>query len=291
MKNINNNIIKLAIQKNGRLTQETLDFLWKSGLDFEVSKQRLFSSCRNFPLEIYFVRDDDIPNYIISKTVDLGIIGQNILYEERPKVKKLLNLRFGFCSLVVAAPKDSNIKKIEDLMSRKIATSYPNSAKIFFNKNNIKAKVIPISGSVEITPSIGIADAIIDLSSTGSTLAVQDLKIISKIFDSEAVLITNPSLKQTSASLLIDKLLLRFKSVLSAKQYKLMLINSPRNIIPALTKFIPCLNIPKGDTDQKSKYETVQAVMKEDVLWESLQRLKKFGVKDIYILPVEKIIT
>lgn len=291
MTKLNSTNIKLAIQKNGRLTQETLDFLWKSGLDFEVSKQRLFSSCRNFPLEIYFVRDDDIPNYIISKTVDLGIIGQNILYEERPKVKKLLNLRFGFCSMVVAAPKDSNIQKIEDLMSKKIATSYPNSAKIFLNKNRIKASIITISGSVEITPNMGIADAIIDISSTGSTLAVQDLRIISIIFDSEAVLITNSSINKTCKSLLLEKLLLRFKSVLSAKQYKLMLINYPRNIIPALTKFIPCLNIPMGETSQKSKYETTQSIMKEDVLWESVGRLKKLGVKDIYILPIEKIIT
>lgn len=279
------NTIKLAIQKDGRLTKETLDFLWKSGLDFEVSKQRLFSSCRNFPLEIYFVRDDDIPNYVISKTVDLGIIGQNILYEDRPKVKKLLNLRFGFCSLVVAAPKDSNVRKTEDLIGKKVATSYPNSAKIYFNKKRIKNSIVTISGSVEITPNMGIADAIIDLSSTGSTLAVQDLRIISKIFDSEAVLITNADRKQSSKSIIINKLLLRFRSLLSAKQYKLILCNSPKNTILKLKKYIPCTYL------NENNYQNMQIVMKEDIFWESVPKFKQFGIKDIYILPIEKIVT
>src|SRR5258708_23042347 len=141
MANLNNKNLKLVIQKEGRLTEETLEFLRKSGLEFESYKQRLFSVCRNFPLEILYVRDDDIPDYVASGTVDLGILGQNILHEERPKVKKLLNLRYGFCSLIIAVPKESTIKDITDLKDKIIATSYPSSAKNFFKKNDISVEV------------------------------------------------------------------------------------------------------------------------------------------------------
>src|SRR5260221_14337997 len=194
MNNLNNKNLKLAIQKNGRLTEETISFLRSSGLEFESSKQRLFSLCRNFPLEILYVRDDDIPDYVASGTVDLGILGQNILNEERPKVKKLLNLRYGFCSLIVAVPKESAIMDIKELKSKTIATSYPESTKKFFQKNNIPVKVVSISGSVEITPALGVSQAIVDLSSTGSTLALNDLRLLTKVYDSESVLIAK---KQT----------------------------------------------------------------------------------------------
>jgi len=268
------------------LTAETLDFLWKAGLDFEVSKQRLLSTCRNFPLEIYFIRDDDIPNYIGSKIVDLGIIGQNILFEKRPKVKKLLNLRYCFCSLVVAVPKDSNIKTVSDLNSLRVATSYPESAKIFFDKYNLKVSIVTINGSVEIAPNLGFADAIVDLSSSGSTLAMQELRVVSNIFDSEAVLIADPLYLKSPKSGLVEQLISRFKSVLSAKQYKLVIINSAQNILPKLYKFFPYLK-----RNQLSKSVNIQTVIKEDLLWESIPRLKKLGVKDIYILPIEKIIS
>src|SRR5204863_171308 len=157
MNNFNNKNLILAVQKNGRLTEETLNFLRSSGLEFESSKQRLFSSCRNFPLEILYLRDDDIPDYVASRTVDLGILGQNILNEERPKVKKLLNLRYGFCSLIVAVPKESEIRNINELKGKTIATSYPKSTKKFFQKNNIPVDVVSISGSVEITPALGVS--------------------------------------------------------------------------------------------------------------------------------------
>ncbi|OGE64957.1 ATP phosphoribosyltransferase, partial [Candidatus Daviesbacteria bacterium RIFCSPLOWO2_02_FULL_36_7] len=174
--------LKLAIQKEGRLTEETLEFLRKSGLEFESYKQRLFSLCRNFPLEILYVRDDDIPDYVASGIVDLGILGQNLLSEERPDVKKLLNLRYGFCSLVLAVPKESCIKSIRDLKRKTIATSYPQSTKKFFKENNITVDIVKISGSVEITPALGVAQAIVDLISSGSTLALNDLRILTKIY-------------------------------------------------------------------------------------------------------------
>lgn len=211
MVNLNSKNLKLAIQKEGRLTDETLEFLRRSGLEFESYKQRLFSLCRNFPLEILFVRDDDIPYYVSSGTVDLGILGQNILNEDKPKVKKLLNVRYGFCSLVVAVPKKSKITKISDLTGKTIATTYPESTKNFFKKNNVPIEIVRISGSVEIAPALGIAQAVVDLTSTGNTLALNDLRILTKIYDSEAVLVANKQTFMNGKKVLLDNLITLFK--------------------------------------------------------------------------------
>ncbi len=243
MANLNNKNLKLAIQKEGRLTEETLEFLRRSGLEFESYKQRLFSLCRNFPLEILYVRDDDIPNYVASGIVDLGILGQNILNEERPKVKKLLNLRYGFCSLMVAVPKDSDIKDITDIKGKTIATSFPESTKKFFKENNIPVKVVRISGSVEITPALGVAQAVVDLTSTGSTLALNDLRMLTSIYDSEAVLVANEQSLLNGRKVLLEKLMTRFKGVLSAKDYKYVMMNAPEEILPKIKKNCSWLKI------------------------------------------------
>lgn len=290
MANLDSKKLKLAIQKEGRLTEETLEFLRKSGLEFESYKQRLFSVCRNFPLEILYVRDDDIPDYVASGTVDLGILGQNILNEERPKVKKLLNLRYGFCSLIVAAPKDSDIKDIADLKGKTIATSYPESTKKFFKENNISVEVVRISGSVEITPALGVAQAVVDLISTGSTLALNDLRILTKIYDSEAVLVANKKSLQNGRKVLIDKLLTRFKGVLSAKDYKYVMMNAPEELLPKIRRIVPGLKSPTVVPLAKTGWISVQTVIKEEVFWETIERLKSIGVQGIIVLPIEKII-
>lgn len=290
MANINNKNLKLAIQKEGRLTDETLEFLRKSGLEFESYKQRLFSSCRNFPMEILYVRDDDIPDYVASGTVDLGIVGQNILNEERPKVKKLLNLRYGFCSLIIAVPKESQIKDIKELKGKKIATSYPESTKKFFQKSNISVEVVRISGSVEITPSLGVAQAIVDLTSTGSTLALNDLRALTKVYDSEAVLIANEQTLANGKKDLFSKLLTRFKGVLSAKDYKYVMMNAPEDVLPKLKKFTPGLKSPTISPLAKEGWISVQTVIKEDVFWETIERLKQIGAQGIIVLPIEKMI-
>jgi ATP phosphoribosyltransferase len=291
MANINNKSLKLAVQKEGRLTEETLDFLRKSGLEFESYKQRLFSTCRNFPLEILYVRDDDIPDYVASGTVDLGIIGQNLLYEERPKVKKLLNLRYGFCTLMLAVPKESEIKTISDLEGRTVATTYPKSTLNFLKRNNITAQMVKISGSVEIAPALGVAQAIADLMSTGSTLALNDLRPLIKIYDSEAVLIANE--KSTSVSgkqILLEKIMLRFKGVLSAKNYKYVMMNAPLEILPKLKKIVPGLKSPTISPLAKDGWISVQTVIKEDVFWQTIEKLKYAGASGIIVLPIEKII-
>ncbi len=185
----NDKNLKLAVQKDGRLTVDTLSFLRESGLDFVYDKKRLISTCLNFPLEIFYVRDDDIPKFVAQGVVDLGIIGQNLLYEQSLNVKRLLNLRYGLCSLVIAVPVKSNIKKISNLRGKKIATSYPVSCAKYFKKINIPVKIIEVSGSSEIAPVLGLASAIVDLTSSGKTLALNDLRVLAKIYDSEAVLI------------------------------------------------------------------------------------------------------
>ena len=290
MANINNKNLKLAIQKQGRLTDETLEFLRKSGLEFESYKQRLFSSCRNFPLEILYVRDDDIPNYVASGTVDLGILGQNVLNEKRPKVKKLLNLRYGFCSLIVAVPKESKIIEINELKDKTIATSYPESTKKFFVENNIPVEVVSISGSVEITPALGVAEAIVDLTSTGSTLALNDLRALTKIYDSEAVLIANEQILLNGKKDLLGKLMTRFKGVLSAKDYKYVMMNAPEDVLPKIKKIIPGLKSPTISPLATKGWFSVQTVIKEDVFWETIEKLKRVGASGIIVLPIEKMI-
>ena len=288
MKNTN---LKLAIQKNGRLTEDAVNFLRSSGLQFENYKQKLFSSCRNFPLEIVYVRDDDIPDYVQSGAVDLGIVGQNLINETKPRVKKLLNLRYGFCSLCLAVPKESAIRSVRDLSNKIIATSYPNSTKYFFEKQQIKVRIIKISGSVEIAPILGVASAIVDLVSTGSTLALSDLRILEKFYDSEAVLLTNPnSIEDLKKKQLINKLLIRFKGVLSAKNYKYVMMNAKESILPKIKKALPGLKSPTISSLATPGWISVQSVIKEDFFWETIEKLKKIGATDILVLPVEKLI-
>lgn len=290
MKKLNDKNLKLAIQKSGRLTEETLEFLRKSGLEFDSYKQSLFSSCRNFPLEILYVRDDDIPDYVASGTVDFGIVGQNILNEKRPQVKKVLNLRYGFCSLILAVPKESRIEKIEELKNKKIATSYPKSTLKFFKENNIPVEIVNIRGSVEITPALGVADAIVDLTSSGSTLAMNDLRILKNIYDSEAVLIANDQIFVNGKKTLFENLMTRFKGVLSAKEYKYIMMNAPVAILPKLKKIIPGLKSPTIAPLAKEDFVSVQSVIKENIFWETIAKLKEAGATGIIVLPIEKMI-
>lgn len=290
MANLNNNNLKLAVQKQGRLTEETLEFLRKSGLEFESYKQRLFSSCRNFPLEILYVRDDDIPDYVASGTVDLGILGQNVLNEKRPKVTKLLNLRYGFCSLILAVPKESTYEDIADLNGKTVATSYPASAMKFFNENNIEVDVVEISGSVEITPALGVSQAIVDLTSSGSTLALNDLRVLKKIYDSEAVLIANNQTLVNGKRVLLEKLMTRFRGVLSAKDYKYVMMNVPEDLVPKIKKIIPGLKSPTISPLATKGWLSVQTVIKEDVFWETIEKVKQVGASGIIVLPIEKMI-
>lgn len=289
MKKLNSNNLKLAVQKTGRLTDDSVEYLRRAGFEFEVYKKSLFAICRNFPLEIVFVRDDDIPDYVESGVVDLGIVGQNLLNECKPNVKKILNLRFCFCSLCLCVPKESSIRTIADLKNKIIATSYSNSTNYFLEKNNIKAKVIKIKGSVEISPVLGISSAIVDLVSTGSTLASNDLRILAKLYDSEAVLISNTNSNEKKSKN-IASLILRFKGVLSAKNYKYVMMNAPEASLQKIIKIIPGLKSPTVSSLTVKGWVSLQSVIKEDVFWETIEKLKNYGAQAIVVLPIEKLI-
>ena len=291
MKKIKVENLKLALQKNGRLTAEAIKFLQAAGLEFESSGTMLFTTCRNFPLEIVFVRDEDIPDYVESGVVDLGIVGQNLVNEFQSKVKNLLNLDYAFCSLSLAVPKESEIRTINDLEGKTVATSYPRSTEEFFKRKNINVKIVKINGSVEITPLLGVASAITDLVATGSTLALNDLRVIEQIYTSEAVLIANlQTLKDSEKKKNIEKLLMRFNGVLSAKNYKYVMMNMPQRALPAIRKLLPGLKSPTVSPLAATGWVSIQTVIMEDAFWETIEKLKSLGATGILILPVEKLI-
>jgi ATP phosphoribosyltransferase len=199
-------------------------------------------------------------------------------------------LGYGFCSLIVAVPKESDIKDIGGLRSKTIATSYPQSTKKFFKKNNIPVEVVKISGSVEITPALGVAQAVVDLTSTGSTLALNDLRALTKIYDSESILIANKDTFVNGKKNLLKKLTTRFKGVLSAKDYKYVMMNAPEEMLPKIKDIIPYLKSPTIPLLAKKGWLSVQTVIKEDIFWETIEKLKKIGATGIIVLPIEKMI-
>lgn len=276
MKNLNNGSIKLAIQKNGRLTESTLGLLKSAGLEFEIYKQQLFSSCWNFPLNIIYLRDDDIPDYVASGAVDLGIVGENIILEQKSKVSIQLKLGFGYCSLCLAVPKESFITSSSELNNKKIATSYPQSTKRYLDEKGIEGEIVKINGSVEIAPALAMADAVIDLVSSGSTLALNDLRVIERIFNSQAVLIKNTYLSKEK-KVIVQKLLTRLNGVLAAQNYKYVMMNAPTSILKIIQKIVPGLKSPTVSPLSTKGWISIQTVIKEDIFWETIEKLKEVG--------------
>jgi len=289
MKKLNNGSIKLAIQKNGRLTESTITLLKSAGLEFESYKQRLFSSCWNFPLNIIYLRDDDIPDYVANGAVDLGIVGENIIYESQNTVLTQLKLNYGYCSLCLAVPKESYITSSKELEGKKIATSYPQSTRKFLKKNRLRGEIVTINGSVEIAPALQMADAVIDLVSSGSTLALNDLRVIEKIFNSQAVLIGAP-IQTKEKKELISKLITRINGVLSAQNYKYVMMNAPKRFLKTIQQIVPGLKSPTVSRLTTDGWISIQTVIKEDVFWETIEKLKEAGATGILVLPVEKLI-
>lgn len=288
MKKLQNQNLKIAVQKSGRLSQPTLEFLKQAGLEFESYKQQLFTTCNNFPLEILYMRDDDIPNYVIDGSADLGIVGGNVLEEMSIKVDRLLGLGFGKCSLVVAVPKESKLS-LDKLNGKQIATSYPNITEKYFKAKKIPVSISLLNGSVEIAPTMGIADAIVDMMSSGSTLAMNDLIPIETVIRSEATLIRNPTMSASKKELL-DRLMTRFNGVLAAKQYKYIMMNAPEDKLEEIKRVIPGLKSPTISRLAIPGWLSVQAVVKEDVFWETMEEMKKLGAAGIIVLPIEKVI-
>lgn len=282
--------LKLAVQRSGRLTDNTLDLLRAIGLQFESYGQRLYSHCRNFPLSILYGRDDDIPEYVALGTVDLGIVGRNLIVEENVQVEELLPLGFGYCSLVVAVPRDAPYQTPTDVMEGTIATSYPGSARRYFTELGGHPEIITLSGSVEVAPSLGLADAIVELTATGSTLLLNDLRSIGTVLESEAILAANPAaLAEPTRRANIDRLLLRINAVRAARRYKYLMMNAPESALPAIRAVVPGLKSPTIVPLADPGWVAVHTAIEEDLFWESIERLREAGATEILVSSLEKL--
>ncbi|MXV52608.1 ATP phosphoribosyltransferase [Pedobacter sp. HMF7647] len=279
--------LKIAIQKSGRLNEKSVELLKNCGLSFENYKSSLISPVSNFPLEILFLRDDDIPEYVQDGIADLGIVGENVIYETGVEVSFLQKLGFGKCSLKIAIPNNSSIQSLGDLDGKAIATSYPVILEKFLKQNKLKADIRTISGSVEISPGLGMSDAICDLVSTGGTLKSNGLKPFTDVLSSEAVLIGR---KGEEDNPLIQELIQRVQSVLRAKETKYVVLNVERKNLEAIEKLLPGIKSPTVVSLADEAWVAVHTVIPERDFWERISELKSAGAQGIVVLPIEKII-
>ncbi len=281
--------INLAIQKSGRLNKDSLDLLRKCGIKIDNYKDQLKASSTNFPIEVYFLRNSDIPRYIDNGVVDMAIIGENLLIEKDFDIIVLKKLGFSKCKVSIAIPNNKEFNSIEDLNNLKIATSYPNTLRKFLNIQNINANIHVINGSVEIAPNIGLSDAICDIVSSGSTLYKNNLKEVFVLHESQAVLACNNS-SNTIKKDLIDKFLFRVNSVLKAKESRYILLNAPNDKIDAISKILPVLKSPTVLPLNKEGWSSLHSVINENAFWDVIDKIKDAGAEDILVCPIEKMV-
>jgi ATP phosphoribosyltransferase len=283
--------LKLAVQKKGRLSDKSLQLLRNCGLEIENYSERLFLPVRNFDLDLLFLRDDDIPEYVQDGVADIGIVGENVLYEKSANVEIIKKLGFGKCKLMIGIPESSNLDSVNELNGKKIATSHPKILRDYLQKNSISSKIIDISGSVEIAPSLGIADFICDIVSTGNTLRFNKLKKSFNVFDSEAVLVGNKDLSADKTKWdLLNNLQRRIDSVLAAKKSKYLMMNIPKNSLDKISKIIPSLSSPTVLHLADTNMLAVHAVIPTDKFWEIIDDLKNEGASGILLLPIENLV-
>ena len=281
--------LRIAIQKSGRLYEDSVQLLKECGIDLRNVKDRLKTESDNFPLEIFFLRDDDIPQYVEDSVADIGIVGENIVYETNKNVDLVEKLGFGKCRLSIAVPRNENYIDAGFLQKKRIATSYPFLLQGFLDKNKIDAEIHEISGSVEITPGVGLADAICDLVSSGSTLFSNGLKETEVILNSEAALISNKNLS-AEKQLLLKKLLFRFQAVKKAKKYKYILLNAPDNKLDVICSLIPGMKSPTILPLGIEGWSSLHSVVHEDDFWNIIEGLKENGAQGILVAPIEKMV-
>ncbi|MGE5804841.1 MAG: ATP phosphoribosyltransferase [Ignavibacteria bacterium] len=285
------NKLKLAIQRKGRLTDKSVELLKLCGLDIESYTERLVVTARNFPLEILFLRDDDIPEYVQDSVADAGIVGENVLFEKQTTTLEMEKLGFGRCSLIIAHPEKNHLKSINEIDGKTIATSYPNILKNFLKKNNINAKIIELSGSVEIAPSLGVADLICDIVSTGNTLMMNKLKKSFNVFDSEAVLISSKAtLNNPEKNGILQDLLGRIRSVKNARDSKYLMMNIPKSSLERIVEIIPSLKSPTVLHLADENMLAVHAVIPSNKFWNIIEDLRAAGASGILLLPIENLI-
>ena len=281
--------LKIALQKSGRLSEDSLSLLKRCGIGFSNGLGKLRSQARNFPLEIFFLRDDDIPQYVEDAVADIGIVGENVLAEDVREVEIIKKLGFGKCRLALAVPKSFEYSSLQDLSNKKIATTYPNILSRFFADNNVKTEIHTISGSVEIAPSIGLADAVCDLVSSGSTLFTNGLREVETVLNSEAVLISRRNLDADLQGVL-DKLLFRINAVNSAKQNKYILLNAPNEKLGEITALLPGIKSPTVMPLAETGWSSVHSVINENDFWEVVESLKNKGAEGILVLSIDQLI-
>jgi ATP phosphoribosyltransferase len=283
------NTLKIAIQKSGRLSESSLKLLKECGIDIDNGLNKLKVEASNFPLEIFFLRDDDIPQYVEDKVADLGIVGENVLLEKEKSLDIVDRLGFGKCRLSLAIPKEQAYGSLKDLDGKRIATSYPSLLSGYMKAQNVSADIHEISGSVEIAPGIGLADAVCDLVSSGSTLFSNGLKEVEVVLRSEAVLIANKILTVEQRNLL-SNLLFRIRAVRKAKNNKYILLNAPNDRLKAICEILPGMKSPTILPLAEENWSSVHSVVEENKFWEIIEKLKTEGAQGILVVPIEKMI-
>lgn len=281
--------LKIAIQKSGRLYEDSLQLLKDCGIFVNNGKDQLKVSVDNFPMEIMYLRNSDIPQYLEDGVVDIAIVGENLLVEKQKKIDIIQELGFSKCRVSLAVPKDVETNDLSYFQNKKIATSYPNTLKKFLLENNVSADIHVISGSVEIAPNIGLADGICDIVSSGSTLFKNGLRETVTLLKSEAVLAKTPNLNQEK-EIILEKFLFRIQSVLKAKNSKYILMNVPNVKIADISKILPVLKSPTVIPLAEEGWSSIHSVINEDRFWDVIDELKENGAQDILIIPIDKMV-
>lgn len=281
--------IRIAIQKSGRLNEDSLQILKDCGISIDNGKDQLKASSRNFPLEVFYLRNGDIPQYLRDGVVDIAIIGENVLIEKGNDISIAEKLGFSKCKVSLAVPKSVKYNSVQDFEGKRIATSYPNTVKNYLDEKGVKADLHIINGSVEIAPNIGLADAICDIVSSGSTLFKNNLKEVEVMLHSEAVLAVSPQISPERTSLL-EELKFRIQSVLKARQSKYVLLNAPNDNLDEIIKLLPGMRSPTVLPLAEEGWSSVHTVINKDKFWEVIQELKKAGAEGILVCPIEKMV-
>lgn len=282
-----NGKIRIAIQKSGRLSEESISLLGQMGLRFETYQDRLFAPCRNMPIDVLFLRDDDIPEYVRDGVADLGIVGSNVLDERMVRVERLLPLDFGFCSLCLAVPERGGYESLGDLDGKRIATSYPETLRRFLLERRVDSEIVVLGGCVEIAPALKIADAVCDLVSTGSALRTHGLTILETVARCQAVLFGRQDPPEESRRL-IQRLLLRAQAVQEARKYRYVMFNAPADAVDSMKNLLPGCKSPTIVPLADPGFIAVHAMVIEETFWEVVEKLRDCGASDILVAPVEK---
>ncbi|UZR92862.1 ATP phosphoribosyltransferase [Chondrinema litorale] len=284
-----NNILRLAVQKSGRLSEGSMELIKSCGINVSNGIGKLKAKASNFPIEFFFLRDDDIPGYVADGVADIGIVGENVVVEKDKSVAIVHRLGFSRCRLSIALAKSANYNGPQDLNGKGIATSYPKLLEKFLAENGVNAEVHEISGSVEIAPSIGLAEAVCDIVSSGSTLFTNGLKEVETIFQSEAVLIANENISVEKKDI-IEKLLFRIKSLQQAKNNKYILLNAPESNVEEIKSILPGMRSPTVVPLANKGWVSIHSVINENDFWEKIESLKAAGAEGILVVPIEKMI-